>query len=127
MWKDHGERGISFHTMKELLQMEERHKEKEKDKKDGNKKDKKRDINTQNGLVSGLLHMRDSNIYKAVVLARELEGGGNNPLRSGRFQRFFKSFSCLTGSLENSDLTLSFTVSIKAFTCGVESPVAITK
>lgn len=91
MWKDHGERGISFHTMKELLQMEERHKEKEKDKKDGNKKDKKRDINTQNGLVSGLLHMRDSNIYKAVVLARELEGGGNNPLRSGRFQRFFKS------------------------------------
>lgn len=35
--------------------------------------------------------MRNSNIYKAVVLARELEGGGNNPMRSGRFQRFFKS------------------------------------
>ena len=88
-------RVTSFHTMKELLQMEERHKEKakeaKKDKKDGGKEEKKPDINTQDGLTRGLIHMRDSNIYKAVVLARELEGGGNNPLRSGRFSRFFKS------------------------------------
>ena len=88
-------RTTPFHTMKQLLQMEERHKKKAKEEKknenSGNEGDKKLDINTQDGLVNGLLDMRNSNIYKAVVLARELEGGGSNPLRSGRFSRFFKS------------------------------------
>lgn len=60
---------------------------------DGSKEADQAKDDTPQGVKKKVDNLRGGQLYMAVVLARQLERGGQNPLADNRFKRFFKSSS----------------------------------